>query len=207
MPDLCVERAIEPAQDEVLSHLVGIGLGRAIAVIGDQLGTRLVARSPSLRFVSIADDPNLGRDDETPLRRAVRSDLRGSVVAHAVAWLPEATVSYYASRVGDHPSWNDATGTMQEIAALELGEIVLSSVLEGLRPILPDRGWFSHPALASEASHWWQGIGQNAVGGLLAELEIEDAQTSLEAEVCLLTGPRGLDLLLGAVEQLLVEAA
>ena len=207
MPELCVERALEPEQNDALAYLVGVGLGRALAVIGDQLGTRLVARPPRVRFVSLADDPNLGRDDADLSRMAVRATLNGSVVAHAISWMPREAVSYYTSRVREHGSVFVDTGAVHEVAAAELGSIVLSSIVTGMRPILPERGWFSHPELVSEASHWWQNIGQNAVGGFLAEIEIEDAQTSLAAEFCLLTGPRGLDLLLTAIERLLGEAS
>lgn len=207
MPELCVERALEPGQNDALSYLVGIGLGRALAVIGDQLGTRLVARPPRVRFVSLADDPNLGRDDADLSRLAVRATLNGSVVAHAISWMPREAVGYYTSRIREHGSLFGESQALHDVAAHELGSIVLSSIVEGMRPILPERGWFSHPELVSEASHWWQSIGQNAVGGFLAQVEIEDAQTSLDAEFCLLTGPRGLDLLLSAVERLLVDAS
>lgn len=206
MSDLCVQRAIEPAQDEVLAHLFGIGAGRAITVLGDVIGTRLAARPPVVRFVSVADEPDPGRDDDGPPRHAVRSDLHGSVAAHVVTWMPRTTVSYFVSRVGVHDSWRDDAATYHDVAARDLGSIVLSSVIEGMRPILPDRGWFSDPALAHDASHWWQDIGQNAVGGLHARLEVEDSTSSMEFDVCLLTGPRGLDLLLGAVENLLEVA-
>ena len=45
MPDPLVLRGLEPAQDEVLAHLAGNGLGRALAVLGDTVGSRLTMRA------------------------------------------------------------------------------------------------------------------------------------------------------------------
>lgn len=206
MSELCVERSIEPAQDEALSHLVGIGVGRAITVMGDLLGTRLAAAPPVVRFVSTDDHARPGNDDASLARRAVRSSLTGSLVAHAITWMPPTTVSYFVSRIGTEEGWGNETSVQHAVAAHELGSIVLSSVLEGMRGILPDRGRYTHPELVSEASQWWQSVQRSSVGGLSAWIEIEDASTALEFEFCLLTGPRGLDLLLGAVENLLAVA-
>ena len=46
------------------------------------------------------------------------------------------TISYFVSRIGSDEGWREDARTYHDAAALELGTTVLSSVLEGLRPIL-----------------------------------------------------------------------
>ena len=206
MPELCVERAVEPDQDEALSHLVGIGLGRAITVIGDLLGVRLTARAPIVRFVSLSDEPRLGPNETPETSNAVRSDLTGSLAGYASVCLHPSTATYVASRLGAERGWRDASPVRQDALVTEIGSILLSSVIEGLRPILPARGSFSPPELTSTNATRWHEMAQSTVGGLHVQLEIEDDASSLRFEFYFLTGPRGLDLLLTAVDDVMAVA-
>lgn len=206
MSDLCVLRAVEPAQDEALSHLVGVGIGRAITAIGDHLGTRLTARPPVLRFVSTSDDPHFDHGTDGATARAVRADLNGSIVANAMVWIPEKSIGYFGSRVAGEEGWRENSRAHFDVASLEFGSIALSALTEGLRPILPERGWFTRATLVTDVSRSWQQIGHSAVGGFLASVEIEDAGASMEFDFALLTGPRGLDMILNELESLLAVA-
>ena len=201
MRELAVLRALEPEQDEVLEHLVGIGLGRAMTVLGDMVGTRLRARPPRMRFVSTHDEQAVFHDDFDDPWTGVVSALHGSLGADTAVASPSSTAHWFHSRLGPAPTGRDPGRVRMEATTHEIGSVVLGSTLEGLRPLLPEPRRFSHPESVADLPRWWGRTAGSAVGGVVAELVIEDGDSELRFDFLLLLGPRALDHLLLATER------
>jgi len=200
LSDLLVERVLEPDQEAALAHLTGIGLGRAIAVLGDVLGVRLRPREPVVHFVSLPDEDLHQREEFDDPWSAVSADFRGDSTGRVAAALPRTTIDYLCSRLGGLDAWRDASRAVPAVTGQEIAGIFLNSLVDGFRPLLSPELRFSPPQPSTDLAAWWRDAGTEAVGGVRTELTVEDGDHDLQVQFALVAGPRALDDLLLAVQ-------
>ncbi len=202
MSDLLVERSLEPHQEAALAHLAGVGVGRAIAVLGDMLGVRLRPREPVVRFVSLPDGARRSHEDYDEPWTTVGATFRGGSSGEVVAALPRTTVDYLCSRLGGLDAWRDESRAVAAVTGQEVAGILLNCLVDGFRPLLSPRVWFSPPRPWPDPAAWWREASTDAVGGVRTDLRVEDGNHDLELRFALVAGPRALDTLLFSLEEM-----
>lgn len=206
MRDLLVTRGLEPVQSEVLTELAEIGIARGMSVLGDMIGVHLGARAPVVRFVEMAEETL--PFDEVPEERPylVASQLRGGLGLESAVVIPATTARHVATALLTVQGHHHDREALLESAVQETGSLLLAALLDGLRPVLPMRGWSSNPRLFADAHTWWRQVSRTAIGGLSVAITMQDGERLIRAQFLTLMGPRELDQVLRACDHALDAA-
>ncbi len=202
MSDLVVRRALEPQQEAALAHLAGVGVGRAIAVLGDMLGVRLRPREPVVRFVQLPDAAHHAHEDYDEPWTTVGATFRGGSSGRIAAAQPRTTVDYLCSRLGGLDAWRDESRAVAAVTGQEIAGILMNCLLDGFRPLLSSPLWFSPPRPWPDPAAWWRDASEGEAGGIRTDVRVEDGDHDLELRFALVAGPRTLDAALVALDDM-----
>lgn len=199
-------RALEPVHSDVLTELANIGVGRTMSILGDMIGVHLSPVMPEVRFVTMGEDALFGGEELDARPSVVATEFHGSLSAYVAMIVPPATSQYLAASLHEaHAIRHDRTA-LHASAAMEMGSIVLASLLDAFSPVLPRRGWYSSPRLLPDPHAWWRQVGRTAVGGFSVSVTLEDDQRRIQGQFLTLMGTRALDQVLRSCEACLDAA-
>jgi len=126
-------------QEDALTEIINIGVGRAGSVLSELVGSIVKLHVPSVGLTSLPNLPScLSLASETELA-SVRQNFSGSLDGRAVLLFPRESGNILARQlIGDYTDITSIDSERKE-ALIEVGNILLNSILGSMSNILQHR--------------------------------------------------------------------
>lgn len=123
------EVVLDELEQDALTELVNIGVGRAAASLRAMIGREVLLSVPSIEIISHADAAALINEQETEELVSVHQDFSGVFAGRALLIFPEAqSLDLVRAVMGEETSPSDAADMQQEALA-ETANVILNGCL------------------------------------------------------------------------------
>lgn len=192
-------------QLDALREMINIGVGRAGGILNDLLHARVSLKVPLLKIINAE---NREADTETGICERVASvqlRFKGPFSGRAKLIFPRESASKLVSVVMGHDEVSDDLDAIRAGVLMEVGNIVINSVMGSIANILSQRLIYSTPCYAENAA----GESQVAVDLkkketiLLAQTRFTIDKHHIEGDVALIFDFESFEILLSAIDHII----
>jgi len=192
-------------QEDVLSELMNIGVGRASATLNEMVGHHIRLQVPCVKLIRKENlHEYVAYDDDTSLS-SVQMNFRGEFDGNAVLVFPQEAASILVSSLTDEPQNPSEMDALKSGTLTEIGNILINAVLGSIANFLDVGLQYSVPDyLECKVDHLCA-LGGQASTILLAEASFTIDELKVQGDILLFFHVSSFESLLSYVDRELVS--
>ncbi len=198
--------SLDELQQDALSEIFNIGVGRAAGALSQILGDDIALSSPSVRLMPISEVQSLLAGRESTHYSAVSQQFSGPFQAEAVLIFPESNALLIVTHMlGNHLAPDELAEYEQEVMC-EVGNVILNacvSILSDLFHVEFTGGLPSHQYHASDLFNIQIPGNRDHILVLHVQMSIQNQQ--IEGQLLYLLSVESLQLLMEYLDRYLQE--
>ncbi|MEC4677675.1 MAG: chemotaxis protein CheC [Nitrospirota bacterium] len=192
-------------QLDALKEMINIGVGRAGGILNDLLHARVTLKIPMLRILSPEEvAAGLETNQGEPVS-SVQLRFKGPFSGRAKLIFPKESASKLVSIVMGQEDFGDDLDSIRSGVLMEMGNIVINSVMGSIANILSERLSYSTPCYSEGMSSDSPATSDASVKEtiLLAQTRFNIEKHHIEGDVALVFDFESFGVLLSAIDQIL----
>lgn len=144
---------IDAQGEDIIREVINIGIGDAASALSDLAGTRVIIRTPEVRFLDIAEVPVYIRQEVGTVGVYISQDFHGSVDGRALLfYTTDCSVSLLRAILKDGRGRGRSLSKTDMATLQEIGNIILGACLATIGNFIEGRFRFSMPHVTLEIS-------------------------------------------------------
>ncbi len=191
-------------QLDALKEMINIGVGRAGSILNDLLHARVTLKVPMLRILSPEEVEAGVETDQGEAISSVQLRFKGSFSGRAQLIFPKESASKLVSIVMGQEDFNDDLDSIRAGVLMEMGNIVINSVMGSIANILSERLSYSTPCYSEGTSSDSPGTANANLKEtiLLAQTRFNIEKHHIEGDVALVFDFESFGVLLSAIDHI-----
>jgi len=196
---------LNPEQEDVLSELVNIGIGRASATLNEMIGHHIQLQVPSVKLIHKEDLHRYIAYEKEALLSSVQMGFQGDFAGNAVLVFPQEAASILVSSLTDEPQDSPDMDELKAGTLTEIGNILINGVMGSIANFLNVGLQYSVPDyLECQACHLGD-LGGKESSILLAEASFTIDELKVQGDILLIFHVSSFKNLLFCVNQELAQ--
>jgi len=172
-------------QEDILSELVNIGVGRAAATLNEMIGHHIHLRVPFVKLICKENFHDyVDYDDETSLS-SVQMGFQGDFNGNAVLVFPEESASILVSSLTDEPQDSPEMDELKSGTLIEVGNILINGVMGSIGNLLKAKLDYAVPDYLECKVDYLSSLGGNKSSILLAEASFAIDELKVQGDILL----------------------
>jgi len=192
---------LSPEQEDVLTELVNMGVGRASATLNEMIGHHIRLQVPTVELIRKENLHHYMGYESTDVLSSVQMGFRGDFEGQAVLVFPQEAASILVSSLTDEAQDSPEMDELKSGTLSEIGNILINGVMGSMANFLDVRLNYSVPNYSECQVNQLSSMGAEGAAILLAEASFSIDELKVQGEVLLIFHVGSFQKLLSCVNR------
>jgi len=193
--------ALTPEQEDVLSELMNMGIGRASATLNEMIGHHIHLQVPSVKLIHKNDLHQYVAYEIDAVLSSVQMNFEGEFDGNAVLVFPQEAASVLVSSLTDEPQDSPDMDELKAGTLTEVGNILINGVMGSMANFLDVGLQYSVPDYLECQTQHLAALGGKESKILLAEASFTIDELKVQGDILLFFHVSSFDNLLSYINQ------
>jgi len=192
---------LSPEQEDVLTELVNMGVGRASATLNEMIGHHIRLQVPTVKLIRKENLHHYMRYENNDVLSSVNMGFQGDFEGQAVLVFPQEAASILVSSLTDEAQDSPKMDELKSGTLSEIGNILINGVMGSMANFLDVRLNYSVPNYSECQVSQLSSMGAEGATILLAEASFSIDELKVQGEVLLIFHVGSFQKLLSCVNR------